>query len=153
MRVRSQRYDVEYSAWSSAGPVTVPDRRQRLIDFPGLPLRLSSPGTTRLVPCGLRSSAGQAVRVGVRTQVRAVTTRGSVDPVVVHRSPCGRVSITMSGIPVKVWVTLAAPAIGRYAELFREGQHASEMLFWKRLRRALATGPWWFGKVWWLVAV
>lgn len=29
------------------------------------------------------------------------------------------VSITMSGIPVKVWVTLAAPAIGRYAELFR----------------------------------
>ena len=119
VRVRSQRYDVEYSAWSSAGPVTVPDRRQRLIDFPGLPPRLSSPGTTRLVPCGLRTSAGQAVRVGVRTEVRAVAIRGSADPAVVHRSPCGRVSITLSGAPVKVWVTLAAPATGRYAELFR----------------------------------
>ena len=119
VRVRSQRYDIEYSVWSSTGPVTVPDRRQRLIDFPGLPRHLSSPGTTRLVPCALKTSAGQAVRVGVRTEVRALATRGNVDPVVVRRSPCGRVSITLSGVPVKVWVTLAAPATGRYAELFR----------------------------------
>ena len=109
----------QYVCWSLTRPVTVPDRRQRIVGFTGLPSRLVSPGTTLLVPCRLTTSAGQAVRVGVRADVRAVTTRGSVDPVVVHRSPCGRVSITVSGIPVKVWVTLAAPAIGRYAELFR----------------------------------
>ena len=119
VRVRSQRYEVEYSVWSSTAPVTVPDRRQRIVDFAGLPPRLASPGTTMLVPCGLKTSAGQAVRVGVRAEVTGGVTRGSVDPVVVRRSPCGRVRIALSGVPVKVWVTLAAPATGRYAELFR----------------------------------
>lgn len=119
LRVRSQRYEVEYSEWSSAGPVTVPDRRQRIRDFAGLPMGLASPGTTVLTPCRLKTSAGQAVRVGVRAEVRGGVTRGSVDPVVVRRSSCGGVSITLSGVPVKVWVTLAAPASGRYAELFR----------------------------------
>ena len=119
VRVRSQRYDVEFSVWSTTARVTVPDRRQRLVDFPGLPTRLASPGTTLLVPCRLMTNAGQSVRVGIRALVRGVVTRGSLDPVVVRRSPCGRVSITLTGIPVKVWVTLAAPATGRYAELFR----------------------------------
>lgn len=31
----------------------------------------------------------------------------------------GRVTITLSGAPIKVWVTLAARATGRYADLFR----------------------------------
>lgn len=54
--------------------------------------------------------------------------------------------------PAFGFLTHQEAAARRYAELFRDGQHASEMLFWKRLRRALSTGPWWFGKVWWLVA-
>lgn len=119
VRVRTQRYEVEYSEWSSAGTATVPDRRQRIVDFAGLPMGLASPGTTVLTPCRLKTSAAQAVRVGVRAEVRGGVTRGSVDPVVVRRNSCGGVSITLSGVPVKVWVTLAASARGRYAELFR----------------------------------
>lgn len=40
----------------------------------------------------------------------------------------------------------------RYDALYKEGLLVAEMLFWKRLRLALATGPWWFGRIWWLAA-
>lgn len=119
VRVRTQRYEVEYSEWTQAGPITVPDRRQRIREFHGLPDRLASPGTSVVVPCGLVTNAGQEVRVGLRWQVRGREARGSLDPVLVGTRPCGRVVVTLSGTPVKVWVTLAAPAVGRYAELFR----------------------------------
>jgi hypothetical protein len=42
-------------------------------------------------------------------------------------------------------------AAQRYGELYATGIKVAEMLFWKRLRRALSTGPWWFGRIWWIV--
>lgn len=119
VRVRSQRYDVEYSTWTIVGPVTVPDRRQRIRGFTGLPATLALPGKTVLVPCDLTTTADQRVHVAVRWELRGVSGRGSLDPVVVRKRPCGKVTITLGGVPVKVWVALAAPAKGRYAELLR----------------------------------
>ena len=119
VRVRSQRYDVEYSTWSMVGPISVPDRRQRIKDFDGLPARLASPGKTVIVPCDLRTNASQRVRAAIRWELTQRPTRGSLDPVVVRKRPCGKVTITLGHLPVRVWVTLAAPAKGRYAEILR----------------------------------
>lgn len=119
VRVRSQRYDVEYSAWSIVGPLAVPDRRQRIRDFQGLPDRLAFPGKTLIVPCDLRTNADQRVRTAIRWEVWGRVSRGSLDPVVVRKRACGRVTITLGGVPAKVWVTLAAPAKGRYTEILR----------------------------------
>lgn len=119
VRVRTQRYEVEYSTWTSAEPITVPDRRQRIVDFAGLPPTLRSAGTTLIVPCHLMTNAGQRVKVGVRWEVLDRMIRGSFDPVVVRRGACGRVIIALNGTPVRVSVTLAAPPQGRYAAILR----------------------------------
>ena len=117
VRVRSQRWEVEYSVWSVVGPVRVPDRRQRIKNYAGLPCDLASPGTTLLVPCGLMTNADQRVRVRVEWKVLRTVTRAQTGPVVVHRRDCGKVRISLDGTPVKVTVTLSAPAIGRFTAL------------------------------------
>lgn len=117
VRVRSQRWEVEYSAWAVAGPIRVPDRRQRIKDYVGLPCELDSPGITVIVPCDLMTNAGQRVRVRVEwTLVGSASGAGS-QAVVVHRKACGKVRISLDGTPVKVTVTLSAPASGRFAAL------------------------------------
>lgn len=118
VRVRVQRYEVEYSEWVTVAGIVVPDRRQRIKDADALPPHLEFPGTTRLAPCGLTTNVGQPVRTSVRWELLGRTTRGSVDPVLVRERGCGKVSITLSGVPVKVWVTQAAHATGRYAKYF-----------------------------------
>jgi hypothetical protein len=117
VRVRTQRYEVEFSEWVTINNLVVRDRQQRVLNFAGLPAHLASPGRTLLVPCGLVTNAGQRVRVQVRWELLGPTTRGSIDPVVVKRRPCGKVTIILGGQPVRVRVTLSAPAVDRYAEL------------------------------------
>lgn len=119
LRVRSQRYEVEYSVWADAADVLVPDHRQRVMNFDGLPSSLAAPGTTLIVPCGLVTNAGQRVRVSVRWELSGRSARGSVDAVVVRKRTCGKVKVALSGTPVTVTVMLAAPAVGRYSEVLR----------------------------------
>ena len=42
-------------------------------------------------------------------------------------------------------------ALRRYQQLYADGMEHAEILFWKRLRLALGSGPWWFGRIWWLI--
>ena len=53
--------------------------------------------------------------------------------------------------PTYGFLTHEEYAAQRYGALYEEGIKIAEMLFWKRLRRALNNGPWWFGRVWWIV--
>lgn len=117
VRVRTRRWEVEYSVWSTVGPVRVPDRRQRIKGYDGLPRALWSPGTTVLVPCGLTTNAGQPVRVRVDWKVDRALTRGDQDAVTVKRRPCGKVKVILDGTPVIVTVRLSAPAVGRFTRL------------------------------------
>lgn len=121
VRARSQRYEVEYSEWALAPAIVVPDRRQRVLGYDGLPTTLAFPGKTVIAPCGLMTNAGQRVRVDVRWELSRLSMRGSVDPVIVRKRACGKFTVTTTGIPVTVWVTMAAPAAGRYAEILRTG--------------------------------
>ena len=116
VRVRTERDEVQTSVWVTSAQVVVPDRRQRIKNFTGLPACLASPGKTRLVPCGLITNAGQSVRVRVTWEPTS-GRGGDSDAVIVRRRACGKVVVTLDGTPVTVVVTLRAPAVGRYDNL------------------------------------
>lgn len=124
IRVRSVRYadSGEFSAWNETSTVRLLRVQHIAGDF-APPTALTAPGRTRLAPCGLRTTAGQRVRVSVAwrpagTRASAsIRLTGSVDPVAVRRATCGRVIVVLNGSPGMVAVKWEAPATTRYGAM------------------------------------
>lgn len=86
----------------------------------------------------------------------ACSTQSPVQDIFRIDRPAQEDAITLAFLSINPerygFVTHEAWSRTRYTELVQEGLKIARAMLWLRLRKALKLGPWWYGRIWWMLA-